>query len=246
MKDIEKAELAKTIRATLLEDPVNRREFDKFEALTRPLIQELNELGYRIATIGDLRHLGKPWKSALPVLLHWLPKFDDPAVKQQIVRCLSVPWMGSTGTELFIHEFKKYAPILLRPSNPWTGNRLTKVLEEEKAAMPFFQLAWAIGNALSIVDIKGFESQVLALCSNPGYGAARQMIVAGLSRIRSTKAEEVAIHLLDDKDVVLEAAIAVGKMKSRQALPQLERLLSDEVPIVRREARKAIANISRH
>jgi len=44
---------------------------------------------------------------------------------------------------------------------------------------PSTSLAWAIGNALSIVDVKGFEEQIIELCRNRKYGTARQMVVLG-------------------------------------------------------------------
>jgi hypothetical protein len=67
------------------------------------------------------------------------------------VRCLSVPWIGKQATPQLIEEFQN-APL-------------------------DSSLAWAIGNALSIVDVKGFEKEILCLCRNPKYGTARQMLV---------------------------------------------------------------------
>lgn len=220
MKDTEKAEVIKKVRELVLDDPAKREQFEKFQTLARPIIQELTKLGYNVETLGDLRHTGKPWKSALPVLLHWLPKVDDPGVKEEIVRCLSVPWLGDAGTGLLIEEFKKSATV----------NEL---------------LGWAIGNALSIVDARGFEAPIIALCENAAYGMTRQMLVAGLGRFHTAEAEDTALKLLRDESVRLHAVMALGKMKSRRALPELERLLADKNPAIHKEARKAIASITK-
>ena len=243
MKDSERAEVMKRVRELVLEDPVKREQFLKFQSLTKPIIAELAELGYDLESLGDLRQRGKPWKSALPILLRWLPEVSDPDVKQEIVRCLSVPWLGKTGAALLIDEFKKYAPILPNAPNPWVGNQLKELTEEEKKTGPFFHLAWAIGNALSIADVRGFESQIIELCRNPAYGGARQMLVLGLGRFHSAEAEETALELLQDESIKLHAIVALGKMKSQRALQELEKLLADKKPAIRKEARRAITSI---
>lgn len=71
------------------------------------------------------------------------------------------------------------------------------------------------------------------------------MIVWGLGRFRDDQAEETALDLLSDEDVKLHAVIALGKMKSKRALFQLEKLLRDKRAVIRKEARKAITRISR-
>lgn len=215
-------------------------------AVAEPIIDELHKLGYKVRTLADLRHQDRNWKTALPLLLRWLPLVDDDLdIKQEIVRCLSVPWVGNKATAELIEEFKKYAPILPKPSNPWVGNQLREISDEEKKAAPAFSLAWAIGNALSIVDVKGFERQIIELCRNPKYGMARQMLVLGLGRLRSSEAEETAVELLNDEQVQIHAIGALGKMKSKRALFELERLLTDERAAIRKEARKAITKIMR-
>ena len=199
-------------------------------------------------SLDDLRHLGRPWKSALPALLRWLPKIEDLNTKENIVRCLSVPWIGNRATAELISEFRKYAPI--DPVRAQDLSRLSaaqfiKHLETVKPRDPSSSLAWAIGNALSIVDVKDFESQIIELCKDRNYGSARQMIVIGLGRFRDPEAQETAVELLKDEDVKLHAIVALGKMKSKRALFELERLMTDSRSAIRREARKAITKIMR-
>jgi HEAT repeat protein len=228
-----------------LKDPTKQEQFQEYLLIAGPMLAELTGLGYEIDTLDDLRHQGKPWKTALPVLLRWLPKIDDPSVKDSIVRGLSVPWIGNQATAELIDQFKKYAPILPKPTNLWVGNRMREISDEEKKFGPFFNLAWAIGNALSIVGVKGFEEQLIELCRNTKYGEARQMVVFGLGRLDSVEAEQTALALLDDEAVKIHAIIALGKMKSRAALVELEKLLTDNKATIRKEARKAITRITR-
>ena len=249
MRENSRAKIVENVRQQIkqeaLKDATKRKQFQRYLTTARPVLDELVELGYDVDTLDDLRHQGKPWKTALPVLLRWLPKIEDPNVKASIVRCLSVPWTGNRATAELIEEFRKYAPIHPKPSNPRVGNQLRELTEEEQKLRPFFSLAWAIGNALSIVDVKGFERQIIELCRNQKYGAARQMLVLGLGCLRSSEAEETAVELLNDEQVQMHAIDALAKTKSKRALFELERLLANKRPIVRKEARKAITIIMR-
>lgn len=239
------AQARQQIKQWALTDPKCIDNARNYFLIAGPLLDELAKLGYEIESLDDLRHQGKPWRTALPVLLRWLPKIEDPNVKNDIVRCLSVPWVGNKATAELIEEFKKYAPILPNPSNPWVGKQLRELSAEEKKLAPYSGLAWAIGNALSIVDVKGYEKQVIELCRNQKYGKARQMVVLGLGRLRSAEAEEAALDLLNDEQVTIHAIIALGKMKSKRALFQLEKLVADKRALIRKEARKAITKIMR-
>ena len=177
--------------------------------------------------------------------MRWLPKIDDLSLKESVVRCLSVPWVGNAATAELIEEFKRYAPVLQRYSNLWVGKHLTEPTEQEKKLFPAFSLAWTIGNALSIVDVRGFERQVIELYTNPRYGDARQMAVLGLGRLRNPEAEEAAVELLHHDGVQLHAIMALGKMKSKRALFELEKLLTDKRAAIRKEARRTITKITR-
>ena len=189
----------------------------EFSEISRPLIQELNALGYEINTVDDLRDLGRPWQSALPVLLRWLPRVKHPGVKEAIVRDISVPWVGNRATPVLIDEFRK--------------------------AQPGPGLAWAIGNALSIVGIEGFEHRIIELSKDRASGMARQMIVLSLGRIHTPEAEDAAMEALEDETVKLHAIFALGDIGTARAIPKLEPFLTDKVSGCRKEAQKAIRKI---
>ncbi len=219
MDNSERAEVIRRVTSLVENDPERSDQIRTYAEAARPIVNELAELGYHIDSLADLRHQGRVWKSALPTLLRWLPLVDEPGVKEDIIRCLSVPWIGNEATARFIEEFK-----------------------ESASRCPI--MAWTIGNALSVVGVGGFEDQIIELAANPAYGVARQMIVMRLDRLgNSHKAEEVALNLLEDPDVKLHAVIALGKMKSKRSLPELKKLLTDKKTVIRREARKAIAKI---
>lgn len=248
MRENSRAESIKKARQSIMQevirDPQRREHFEKYLVMVRPLLQELSEVGFAVETLDDLRHQGKSWQAAIPILSRWLTKVDDLDLKESIARCLSAPWAKGEAVAVLIEEFRRYA-VGPKPPSPWVGKQLRRYSDEQQRNAQAESLAWAIGNALSIANIKGFENQIISLCKNTDYGMARQMLVLGLGRIRSHDAESAALELLNDKDVRLHAVIALGKMKSRQAVPALEALLRDEESGLRREARKALMRIAR-
>src|SRR5215467_2979850 len=200
-------------------DPEYAEYIRQTRVAMQPILDDLAKIGYKIDWLSDLRRK-KSWATAIPILLDWLPRIKHRNLELDIIRCLSVPWTGSKATGYFIEKFTKVAEL-----DP--------------------QYAWVIGNALSIVDVTGREKAIISLCRNSRFGSARQMVVIALHRIADPDAENTALDLLDENDVRLHAIIALGKMKSKRALFQLEKLLADKNPAIRKEARKAITKIMR-
>jgi len=109
MNDKQRAKIIGEAAALIADDPEKADEIRKSSEVVKPLLDQLVELGYKVKSLSDLRHQRKPWKTALPILLSWLSNGDDLSVKEDIVRCLSVPWVGNKATAELIEEFRKYA-----------------------------------------------------------------------------------------------------------------------------------------
>ena len=62
-------------------------------------------------------------------------------------------------------------------------------------------LRWAIGNTMYMVITKDDVNDILAIVLDKGNGTSRQMFVAALGKVKSEKAEEVLLYLLDDDEV---------------------------------------------
>lgn len=212
--------ISKLVAERMARDPAYAEHIRQVQAAVKPILDDLAKIGYRLERLSDLRHNVGSWEPAIPILLHWLPLTNNRSVKESIISCLSVPWTGTRATEYLIKEFKNTAE-----SDP--------------------HYAWAIGNALSIVDVEGFEKDIIKICRNSKYGMSRQMLVMSLNRLDDPEGEETALDLLDDEDVRLHSIIALGKMKSRRALFHLEKLLKDKKALIRKEARRAITKIMR-
>src|ERR1051325_8992684 len=90
----------------------------------------LNRLGMNVTTVFDLMKWREPYPAgAIAVLLEFLPKVHDVAVKEGIVRALTVKEARGKADAALIAEFRGTAP-------------------SETANVG---LKWAIANALSIV-----------------------------------------------------------------------------------------------
>jgi hypothetical protein len=109
--DGERAEFLKKAKVVIERDPERRERVRRSMAVAEPIIDELHSWATRLKPLVDLT-ARQNWKTALPLLLRWLPLLDDDLdIKQEIIRCLSVPWIGDGATDELIEEFKKFAPI---------------------------------------------------------------------------------------------------------------------------------------
>src|SRR3954451_3763533 len=70
-----------------------------------PLLEELHKLGYDVDSLGELPRLGRRYRNAVPVLLKYLARLTDPALKRSLVRALSVPWARPAAIRPLLDEF---------------------------------------------------------------------------------------------------------------------------------------------
>jgi len=73
VKNAERAKAINAARAVLERDPGVSERARRSMAVAEPIIDELHKLGYKVQTLADLRHQDKDWKTAIPLLLRWLP-----------------------------------------------------------------------------------------------------------------------------------------------------------------------------
>jgi hypothetical protein len=185
-----------------------------------PVVKDLNESGFAVESIDELRRKGVDYVAAISLLLKWLPLVSDTTVKDSIVRALSIPQARQTAARPLIAEFQA-AP----ESDP--------------------SLKWTIGNALSIVADDTVFDEIVKLALDTRNGKSREMLVAALGNMRNPTAVDVLIELLNDEEVAGHALAGLAKLKAPQARPYIERLLKHPKPWVRKEARKAWAKLNK-
>lgn len=184
------------------------------------VLRELADLGYEVDSLAALRTTGRRYRDAIPVLLSGLQRSDNPKVKGEIVRALSVPWAKPVATSPLVREFRR--------ADDQTG----------------MGLRWTIGNALEVVWDDSCFDELVALARDRSFGKAREMVTLGLGRSKKPEAALIAIELLDDPVVSGHAVKALGKLKDPRACVGLERMLNDDRAWVRKEAQRALAAIA--
>lgn len=188
----------------------------------KPVVEALRNAGFAVDSIADLFNKKLDYRDAIPILVEWLPKVLNVAVKESIVRALSVKWAKNTAAaSLLLVEFAH--------AEDSTG----------------LGLRWAIGNALEVLATDEIADEMISFARDPRYGRTREMVVLGLGRLKDARVTDVLIDLLGDDEVVTHAVMALGKLKAKEARSEIERLLNDPRVVVRNEARKALKNIDK-
>ncbi len=131
-------------------------------------------------------------------------------------------------------------------SVPWSRGIATRALLDEfyKAPQEWVDFRWAIGNAMEVIADETVAPEILKLVADPAHGTARQMFVLALGKLRYRESVSTLIRLLSDEDVAGHAAMALGQMGAAEALAELERLATSAKPWVRKEASKAVKRIT--
>jgi HEAT repeat protein len=181
---------------------------------------ELGKVGMSINDIYDLVNTNEPYPLAVPVLLDLLKEdFEDIRDKQGVVRALAVK-----------EAIGKASPIL--------------IAEYNRVSKEFSSYRWAIGNTIYTTITDDDVESILPIIKDKENGMSRQMFVAALGKVKSEKAEDVLIDLLDDEEVTPHALEALGRMKSKKAIEKIATLTSHSKPLIKKEAQKALKKIS--
>jgi len=180
----------------------------------------LAEAGFSVERIGELRR--SDYRAAIPILLEWLPRVEDPYLRWAIVSALGVSWARPAAAPALIEEFHR--------AGDWPHG-----------------YKWAVGQALGdVADDSVWEGLVPLVC-NPQHGHARQGVVMAFGRLRQPRAVDVMMALLGDRDaqIVEQALDALGRLQAGRALPRIEILTTHPDRWVRRAAARALVRINR-
>ncbi|SEA68027.1 hypothetical protein SAMN05192529_1462 [Arachidicoccus rhizosphaerae] len=181
---------------------------------------ELAKAGISVNDIYDLVNTDKPYPTAVPVLLNLLQEgIGHISIKEGIVRALAVK-----------EAIGKASPVLIAEYNRTPKDKTL--------------LRWAIGNTIYTTITEDDVENILPIVLDKTNGTSRQMFVAALGKVKSEKAEDVLVNLLDDEEVTLHALEALGRMKSRKAREKVTMLTSHSKALIRKEALKTLKKLS--
>lgn len=203
-------------RERAAEDALASRKRDVARIL-QPLVAELNDIGYAISDLRDLVRGYAPLPDdAVGVLLAWMPRIRDLAVKEQVIRSLGASAKTFPGAELI-------ATFEATESEP---------------------LRWAIANTISLAVPRGLERWLAGALSNERYGNARQMLVIAAARMLSpSEANTLILPLISQ--MPLHVAKALAETGGSRELHILEERLGTATGIERKALQRAIRKIEK-
>jgi HEAT repeat protein len=196
-----------------------RRRREQASNDSMALRAELAAMGVVVESVSDLYLRRLDYRAVIPVLVRWLPVIDNPAVKESVVRALTVRWAKPSAGPALVAEF------VLTPDIYDRG------------------LRWAIGSALAEVADDSVFDDIVAIAENPRWGRSREMVVEALGNMRDHRAIEVLRRLLSDKDVAANAIRALGRLRAGDAREDISAFLRDDRAWVRKAATQALQKI---
>ncbi|MFE4470108.1 HEAT repeat domain-containing protein [Leifsonia sp. NPDC056824] len=191
------------------------------------LLFELSQVGVEIDDLWELVNTRESYDEAVPVLVDWLAHLDERVpwevrsrVEEPIVRALTVPGARKLAPPVLIDRF-----------------RLPEVGQ-------YRAVRWAIGNALGGLAGDQYFDELEALARDRAYGRDREQLLRFFGRSKDPRAVRVLWDLLDEDDIAAHAAEALGRQKDPRSRVPLEKMLTHERPLVRREAAKALKKLN--
>jgi hypothetical protein len=192
-----------------------------YRAAVEPLIAALRVAGCSVESLEELRKIGakggKDYRTAIPILLRWLPETSNQALKSDIVRTLTLPAARPDAARGLVDEFKR------TEDTRETGLRGT------------------IANALAVVADDSVFEDLVTLVQDKSYGRAREMLALAVGTTGNSNAATVLNSLLDDEVVVGHALMALRKLKAPVRADRIEQLLQHPQAWIRKEAKRAVA-----
>ena len=185
---------------------------------------ELRQNGFKISSLFDLVNSKQTNFDYIPVLLDILKsdKVSDDIIKDGIVRALTVKQAKGKVENYLLNEYLNLT---------------------DKQMVSF---GWTIGNLFEFLYSDQYFDQITEIVKNKKYGMSRQMFVLSLGKTKANKSESenLLIKLTSDKEVVLQAINALGKLKSVNAKKRLTELSNEKNKTIKKEAIKALSKIT--
>ena len=188
------------------------------------VLRDLKSVGVSASSVSGLRTSGTRYRAAVPVLLEWLDRVDDPRLRDQLVRALSVPWAGTEARQRFLRDFRE-----LDPQEDTTG----------------LGLRWTIGNALNILFVDEYYDDYVTLVVDPAFGRSREMLALALGRSRRSEAAALLASLAGDPTIGGHAIQALSRVATPAERAALESGLEDARAWVRASARRGLSRLAR-
>jgi hypothetical protein len=155
----------------------------------KPLINDLLKVGVNIKSSWDLVNSSKSYQKAIPILIEHLSKPYHLKNKEGIARALAVKEAKGVACRPIIEEYKK------TPKDE-------------------HNLRWVYGNTIEVIITEDYLDEIIDIVKDESNGDSRQMFVAALGCLGSSKVQDILSYLIKDKSQVVheEAKKALKKI----------------------------------
>jgi len=118
------------------------------------------------------------------------------------------------------------------------------LIEDFYAGEPLLD-RWEIGDCLYTIRSKKYAEDYLKMISNSKYGRSRQMVVLLVGKLKVKDAVPILIKLLDDDDVRGHAIAALGEFKNEEFRKYFERFQEYKNSYIRKEALRSLKKLEK-
>src|SRR5665213_813169 len=194
----------------------------KNKLAAEPVVRELRAAGFDVEWIADLRHFVADYTAAIPILVKWLPIVENPAVKSDIVRSLSLT------------SQKWLAPLLIKEYRQIPADTLAQR-----------DLRVAVANALEVLADDAIFDDIAEMAQDKRMGPSRSFLVLALSKMATLRAVAILTSLLDDADVCVAAITSLGKLRAVGTQERIATFLGSDVAEAVAAAKTALARMNK-
>jgi len=187
------------------------------------ILRDLESVGVSASSVSGLRTSGMRYRAAVPVLLAWLDRVDDRRLKDQLVRTLSVPWVGPEVRQRFLRDFRELD------------------LQDDPDGLG---LRWTIGNALNVLFRDEHYDDYVALVVDPAFGRSRETLALALGKSKRPEVAALLASLVGDPAIGGHAIQALSRVATPAERAALESGLEDPRAWVRAAARRGVSRLT--
>ena len=183
------------------------------------LVADLEDAGFHVERLHELRRPGVGNTTALPILIRWLHALPCSPLKRDVCYVLGSSWARPGAASALLAEYH--------------------MLDDRDDLCAALTRA-AILTSLERVADDGVFSEVVAIATDAGRGVARGMAVVALGNMRRhrTQAVEALRGLLADDSAATFAVLGLAKLDARETLHDIVAVIGRGDPVARRTARR--------
>ncbi|MEM6454397.1 MAG: hypothetical protein AAF772_04815 [Acidobacteriota bacterium] len=193
---------------------------------------------------GDLR-------AAIPLLVDILPRLSTCGAKVDIIHVLTDL---SVEPRIFVNEMHRIKSLIEKDAK--LPNELLALersrqealrSEHEKNTNGYARYGWNVAEAIRSSMKAYIYIEVVEILKDPAYSTARQMLPEALLKVKSKHQETIGLlcDLIDDPDITPNVIDALARAKAIEAIPLIQPYIESPIPLVKREAQKAIKKLEK-